>query len=92
MNLVEHHVVVVPAGIGHNGCLLGRVKDGHASLGQRLKLKRRHIGRSLTCVLVLWTHRIVLLRYLCLGAGQLVCVCMCVCVWVCVCVCRYVME
>ena len=70
-DLIEHHVVVVPAGISHDSSLLWGIEHWDTSLGQGLELERGDVGRSLTRVLALRTHRNVLLSNLCLRCWQL---------------------
>ena len=53
-HLVQHHVVVVPVGVGHNGRRL-RVEDRHAAL-EGLELEGRNVGGALGHVLGLWSR------------------------------------
>ena len=79
-NLIEHHVVVIPAGVGHDRSLLG-IKHWNPSTGEGLELKRGDIGGSLprsepvlgshATVLLLLLLLLLLLDDLGLGAGQL---------------------
>ena len=70
-DLIEHHVVVVPAGISHDSSLLWGIEHWDTSLGQGLELERGDVGRSLTRVLTRRTYCNVLLSNLCLRCWQL---------------------